>query len=896
MSSVRSRVAFHRLIWVIVGLIALAVAAIGATAWGLRSDLLAAGFRETDRTAALLADQTNRSVATIDAALSDVATRIAALGIDTPTDFARRAYTPEIYRFLDERLHQLPLATAITLTGSDGEVVNTTRQWPRPTVNIADRDFFQHMRDTDDHALYVNVPVTSRVAGTLTVYFSKRVNAKNGTFAGVIAIAVEIGYFANIYESVSSVSGQVFLLRRRDGTVIWRYPDPVRRSGVKLLPTSPFYQVVRNGGGSFRSGGTFNDGIRLVSVRPLADYPLVVDVAVSEQSVLAIWNRRMLAIGAGTLLVVCCAGVLLRIWAKQLGRLIVPQERPARNSQDLKAANDRLDAAMNNVPQGVCMFDAAMRLTICNARYLDMYGLAPSDVGPGSTLRDLLVRRAARDRFSGDPDRYVAELRAQLDRGRPFGAVTQLADERVISVQNQPMADGGWVAVHEDITERQRAEAKVAHMARHDALTDLPNRAHFGEELEKLLARLRAGGPSFNLFMFDLDLFKAVNDSLGHPIGDELLKAIAQRLRGEAFAACTAARVGGDEFAVLQAEEGDAGENAVVLAKRLQAALAEPYRIEGHQIVIGISIGIALAPAHGTTQLELLKNADLALYRAKAGRLGFQIYEPEMDAEERLTRDLEVDLREALAQQQFVLHYQTIIDVPNRRVCAAEALVRWDHPTRGLLAPDRFIPIAEESGLIIPMGEWILHQACRDAATWPEHVKIAVNLSPVQFRSGRGNLLNCVTDALVSSGLSPRRLELEVTESVLLDATAESLAVLHQLKATGIAIVLDDFGTGYSSLSYLRIFPFDKIKIDKSFVAEFSSRADCAAIVCAVAGLGRSLQLDTTGGGGETAEKFELLRAAGCSQVQGFLFDRPVPAAELDFNTSIDDRLVRRVA
>ncbi|HEY4921906.1 MAG TPA: GGDEF domain-containing phosphodiesterase, partial [Xanthobacteraceae bacterium] len=322
--------------------------------------------------------------------------------------------------------------------------------------------------------------------------------------------------------------------------------------------------------------------------------------------------------------------------------------------------------------------------------------------------------------------------------------------------------------------------------------------------------------------------------------------------------------------------------------------LCEPYRIEGHQIVIGISIGIALAPAHGTTQLELLKNADLALYRAKAGRLGFQIYEPEMDAEARLKRDLEVDLREALAQQQFVLHYQTIIDVPNRRVCAAEALVRWNHPTRGLLAPDRFIPIAEEAGLIIPMGEWILHQACRDAAAWPEHVKIAVNLSPVQIRSG--NLLNCVTDALVSSGLSPRRLELEVTESVLLDATAESLAVLHQLKATGIAIVLDDFGTGYSSLSYLRIFPFDKIKIDKSFVAEFSSRADCAAIVCAVTGLGRSLQLETTGEGVETAEQFELLRAAGCTQVQGFLFDRPVPASELDLTTSIDDRLVRRVA
>ena len=894
MSSVRSRVAFHSLIWAVVGVIALAVAAIGVTAWGLRSDQIAAGFRETDRTATLLADQTNRSVAAIDAALSDVQGRIAALGVDTPADFSRLAYTPEVYRFLTERLRQLPQATVITLTGSDGELVNSTRQWPRPTANFADRDYFQHLRQVDDREMYVNAAVASRLAGTLTVYFNKRINARNGAFAGVVSIGVDIEYFANIYESVGSVSGQQFFLLRRDGTVIWRYPDPMPRAGQRLPAASAFYQAVRNGGGNFRSSGYFHYGIRLISVRPLEKYPLVVDVAVSEQTVLASWNRRMLAIGAGILLVVGCAGVLLRVWAKQLGRLIVSEAQLARNSQELKAANDRLDAAMNNVPQGVCMFDAAMRLTICNARYLDMYGLAPTEIAPGCTLRDMLARRAARDNFSGDPDRYVADLGAQLDRGRPFGAVTHLPDGRVISVRNQPMPGGGWVAVHEDITERERAEAKVAHMARYDSLTDLPNRAYFGEELEKLLARLRAGGAAFNLFMFDIDLFKAVNDSLGHPVGDALLKAIAQRLRGEAFAACTVARVGGDEFAVLQAEEGDARENAVVLAKRLQATLGEAYRIEGHQIVIGISIGVALAPAHGTTQLELLKNADLALYRAKAGRLGYQIYEPEMDAEARLRRDLEVDLREALAQRQFVLHYQTIIDVPNRRVCGAEALVRWNHPTRGLLAPDRFIPIAEEAGLIIPIGEWILHQACRDAAAWPEHVKIAVNLSPVQFRSG--NLINCVTDALVSSGLSPRRLELEVTETVLLDASADSLAVLHQLKATGVAIVLDDFGTGYSSLSYLRIFPFDKIKIDKSFVAEFSSRADCAAIVCAVTGLGRSLQLDTTGEGVETTEQFELLRAAGCTQVQGFLFDRPVPASELDLTTSIDDRLVGKVA
>jgi diguanylate cyclase (GGDEF)-like protein len=894
MYRVRRRVAFHSLIWVVVGLIALAVAAIGATAWGLRADQIAAGFRETERTAAMLADQTNRAVGAIDTALRDVQARVGVLDVETPEDFARLVDTPAMYRLLVERLRLLPQATVITLMDSRGELVNSTRQWPHIAANFADRDYFGHLRNVDDHEMYINVPVVSRIGGKLTIYFNKRINARNGAFAGIVAIGVEIGYFANIYESVAAVSEQSFLLLRRDGTVIWCYPEAAPHPGDRLPPNAKFYDILRQGGGSFRSAGLFGTGARLVSSRPLPHYPLVVDVALAESAVLASWNRRMLAIGAGILLVVGCAGVVLRVWAKQLGRLIVSEAKLARNSRELRAANDRLDAAMNNVPQGVCMFDAATRLTVCNARYLEMYGLSSAEIPPGIALRDILARRAVHGNFAGDPERYIAELRAQLDRGRPFCAVTHLQDGRVISVQNQPTPDGGWVAMHEDITERQRAEAKVAHMARHDALTDLPNRAAFAEEMERLLAGLHERGAAFNVFLFDLDMFKTVNDSLGHPVGDGLLEAIAARLRRLMPGACTAARFGGDEFAVLQPAAGDARENAVVLAERMQTVLSEPYGIEGHQIVIGISMGVALAPEHGTNPIELMKNVDLALYRAKAGRLGYQFYEPAMDAAERLRRELEVDLREALAKRQFDLHYQTIIDVPNRRVCAAEALIRWSHPARGLLAPDKFIPMAEELGLIIPIGEWVLREACRVATAWPEQVKIAVNLSPVQFRSG--NLLNCVTDALVSTGLSPRRLELEITESVLLDATPERLAVLHQLKASGIAIVLDDFGTGYSSLSYLRMFPFDKIKIDRSFVAEFSSRADCAAIVCAIAGLGRSLQLETTGEGVETVEQFELLRAAGCTQVQGFLFNRPVPAADLDFAASVDDRLVGRVA
>jgi diguanylate cyclase (GGDEF)-like protein len=895
MSRARRRVAFHSLIWIIVGLIALAVLAVSVTAWSLRSEQAAAGVRETERIATILADQTNRSVAAIDATIKEVQARIAALDIKTPADFSRAAYTEDIFGFLTDRLHRLPQATVITLQGSDGNLINSTRRWPRLDANFSDRDYFRHFSQIDDPTIYVSLPVTSRLVGTLTLYFNKRVNARNGEFAGVVSIGVEIEYFRGIYESIGSVSGQSFLLARRDGTIIWRYPDPVRRVGESVRAGSPWHDAVRQGGGNFRGSGRFDGGVRIVSVRPLADYPLVVDIALSESSLYASWNQRMLVIGGGMLLVICCAVLLLRVWAKQLGRLIVSEAQLAQKSRELEGANHRLDAAMNNVPQGLCMFDAAERLIVSNARYMDMYGLSSALLEPGCALRDLLAQRETAGSFALDSDRYIAELRAQLALGKPFSAITHLQDGRVISVQNQPVAGGGWVAMHEDITQRQRTEARVAHMASHDALTDLPNRVHFSDRMDQLLVALGHSGAPFNMLLFDLDLFKAVNDSLGHPVGDELLKAIAQRLRRPGFANYTVARFGGDEFAVLQAEDGDQRDNAVVLANKLQSVLCEPYSIEGHQIVIGISIGIALAPADGASQIELLKNADLALYHAKSqGRHGYRFYEPQMDRDARLQRELEVDLREALAANQLVLHYQCIIDVPSRRICGVETLVRWNHPKHGLLGPDRFIPLAEEVGLIIPIGEWIMRQACAEAATWPDHVKLAVNLSAVQFRSG--NLLNSITGALADAGLPPERLELEVTESVLLRNNAENLAVLHQLKAFGVSIVLDDFGTGYSSLSYLRMFPFDKIKIDKSFVAEFSNRADCAAIVCAVTGLGRSLHVDTTGEGVETAEQFELLRAAGCTQVQGFFFNRPVPACELDFDADVGRRAIGEVA
>ena len=425
---------------------------------------------------------------------------------------------------------------------------------------------------------------------------------------------------------------------------------------------------------------------------------------------------------------------------------------------------------------------------------------------------------------------------------------------------------------------RQELEQRLEHMAHHDALTNLPNRLRLRQAMENELARVQRG-ESVAVLCLDLDHFKSVNDTLGHPVGDRLLEAVAERLRQNVRDVDIVARVGGDEFAIVQvAAEQPRG--AIILADRLIETLAKPFDLDGHQVVIGTSIGIALAPLDGLDTDQLIKNADMALYRAKAdGRGVFRFFEPEMDAKMQARRTLEIDLRKALAEGEFELFYQPLVNLASNEVSGFEALLRWNHPTRGLVPPSEFIPIAEEMGLIVPLGERILRQACAEAAGWPDDIKVAVNLSPVQFKSK--TLALAVTSALASSGLPPHRLELEITESVLLQDNETTLTTLHQLRQLGVRISMDDFGTGYSSLSYLRSFPFDKIKIDQSFVRDLSGKEDSLAIIRAVAGLGRNLGMATTAEGVETREQLGYLRQEGCTEVQGYLFSRPLPARNI---------------
>jgi diguanylate cyclase (GGDEF)-like protein/PAS domain S-box-containing protein len=438
--------------------------------------------------------------------------------------------------------------------------------------------------------------------------------------------------------------------------------------------------------------------------------------------------------------------------------------------------------------------------------------------------------------------------------------------------------DGYLVAVV-DITERHKAEARIAYMAHHDGLTNLANREFYQERLKQALEEAEGGNKRVAVLCVDLDLFKNVNDSLGHPVGDRLLRLVADRLRSQVRGNNLAARLGGDEFAIIMASDVSPNE-ASDFAARLIKTLSAAYEIDGHEVVIGASIGIAMSPGDGTTSEELMRNADLALYRAKEdGGAVHRFFEREMDRQVQKRRDMELDLRRAFANGEFELHYQPLVDIATDRISGFESLLRWRHPEKGMISPAEFVPVAEDIGLIVSLGEWVLREACSEAVKWPSEVKVAVNLSAVQFRSR--NLVQVVISALAQSGLPPKRLELEITETVFLAETETNLAILHQLRELGVSISMDDFGTGYSSLSYLRSFPFDKIKIDRSFVKDLAKRSDCVAIVRAISGLGRSLNITTTAEGVETIDQLDWLRAEGCNEVQGFLFSAAKPAAEV---------------
>jgi diguanylate cyclase (GGDEF)-like protein len=544
---------------------------------------------------------------------------------------------------------------------------------------------------------------------------------------------------------------------------------------------------------------------------------------------------------------------------------------------ELERQNIRLDAAVNNISQGLCMMDAKGRLVICNEPYARIYNLPENLLRPGTPLKEILSHLFDLGMSSsGTREEYITWRNDVIAR-REYGKNVHELNGRIIMMQHHPMKDGGWVSTHEDITEQKQNEARIRHLARHDALTDLPNRIEFLEQMAKTEAALSRGEMAAVLYI-DLDHFKAVNDTLGHAVGDEVIKQASARLWGATRETDVLARLGGDEFALLM-RPVEAVSDAAKVADRLIKAISAPMFINGQQIEIGASVGIAVGPGDGVKTDTLVKNADLALYKAKSeGRSTYHFFESGMDAQLQQRRSIEAGLRMALHRAELRLVYQPLLGLAHNRVSCVEALLRWDHEGR-TISPVEFIPIAEETGLIVSIGDWVLREALRTAASWPSDVRVAVNLSPIQFKNR--DLVGAVKAALLEANISATRLELEITESLLLSENETTLRALHELRAMGVRISMDDFGTGYSSLSYLRSFPFDKIKIDRSFMADLTTRKDSQAIIQAIIGLGKSLGMTTTAEGVETEEQLALVRQHGATEVQGFLFSPPLSAAAL---------------
>ncbi len=546
------------------------------------------------------------------------------------------------------------------------------------------------------------------------------------------------------------------------------------------------------------------------------------------------------------------------------------------HAQQLQRECESHDSALRHVPHGLCLYDSADRLIFANARFRQIYGLPEEAVVPGTPFDFILRHAIALGHFpTRRPEEVLWERLTYVSR-RENGVVLQkLADGRTIQITHTKTEDGGWIATYEDITERCRAEEQIVYLARHDGLTRLPNRAHFRERLEWALTHV-SRGRQLAVFYLDIDRFKPVNDIFGHDAGDAVLQMVGRRLRGCARESDMVARLGSDEFAVVQTDI-DRPELAGALARRIIAALNEPFDVSNSRLQVAVSIGIAMAPSDGMRPDTLLTFAEQAMRRAKADAQGsYRLFELEMDQRERERRRIERELRGALERNELEVFYQPLFDLRTKRIVSFEALVRWRHHTGVMVLPGEFIPVAEDCGLIGALGAFVLRQACQDAATWPPDIRVAVNMSPAQLRNM--SVLETVQTALARARLPPTRLEIEVTESLLLDTRAAGMQVLHAIRAMGVRIAIDDFGTGYASLGYLRDFPFDKIKIDRSFIQGLLERPECLAIVRAMLRLAGSLGVSAVAEGVETVEQLACLRAEGCTEVQSFLLGAPMPA------------------
>jgi diguanylate cyclase (GGDEF)-like protein len=878
--------------WLVVGgTLLIAAIAVGATlmAQNFRERALRSSGRELENTVLMLAHHFDQQLQDFAVIQKDFVDYVRASGITSAADYRKRLAGQDLHRMLRSKIEALPYMGGVNIIDAEGNLINSSAAWPAPNVNVADRAYFQTFRYDPNAPDVLIEPLYSRISGAWTILIVRKIVGPNGEFMGVVGRGIEPANFEKFFESAVLGESTTISMLHRDGTMLARYPHSSELMG-RNFKNGPFAHQRVFGldhfAGRFMSPVDGED--RLISSHALPHFPILMMATTTRATALTDWREQigiLISVAASSALAI--AGVLIAIVRKLLEQHRLSRER-------LTLEKQRLDRAVNNMTQGLLLFDASQQLVICNQRYIEMYGLSAEIVRPGCSFHDIIAHRRATGSFTGDVDQYVARVLRDVHVRNSM--VVETSDGRSIQIVNEPLTDGGWVATHEDITERRRIEERITHLAHYDALTDLPNRTMFHEHLRQELD-LVAGGEQLAVHYIDIDEFKGVNDALGHLVGDELLKSVAQSLHRCAGPTDFVARLGGDEFAIVQSAV-TSPDQVNELVARVFEAIRAPFDCMGHHLATDASIGIALAPQHGTALDQILKNADMAMYAAKAaGRRTYRFFEPQMDARIHERRQLEIDLRHAIAQGGLEggleVYYQPCLSLKDDRITGCEALVRWRHPDRGMVSPAEFIPIAEDTGLINEIGEWVLATACRDAANWPDDIRLAVNVSPVQFKGG--TLALKIMAALAASNLPASRLELEITEAVLIRDDDTALAILHQLRAIGVRIALDDFGTGYSSLSYLHRFPFDKIKIDRCFVNDIAGPDGSASIVQAVVNLAAARRMTTTAEGVETEEQQRLLRALGCSEMQGYLFSAAKPADKvLELFAAHRSRLARR--
>jgi diguanylate cyclase (GGDEF)-like protein len=824
----------------------------------------------------VLADQADRSLQAMEMVQEAIIQGLHDANVATPAEYAAAASREDLHLSLKARIAALPQVNAITIIDHTGKLLNFSRYWPIPEVDISDRDYFRALAADPKLERFIGQPVKNRGDGTWTIHVARKVTAADGTFLGLVLGAVELGYFERLYQQITPTDDAVVSVFRNDGMLLVRHPNREVMVG-KILPTSGAALIAAKdpSGGVLRNVSPIDGYERLVATKVLARYPIILSISRTVEASLAAFRKQAFVVGASAALLIVCIGVLFLLFLRQarIERRVAGAEERARSERDLRAQYERFGIALDNMVQGLCLFDGDKRLVVMNDRFAELYTVPRHLRRPGTRsdeLRQAVLAR--RGEAAGNWDTVIAPPTLNEPQ---TATIVRLADDRDISVLRVSVPGGGWICTHEDITERRRSEERLRFLARHDVLTRLPNRVQFEEVVARELAICAKTGENVALLCLDLDGFKQVNDLFGHPTGDRLLVEVAARLKGLLGERCIAARLGGDEFAVLVTGLNEA-KTPAASAQAVIDALCAPFLDGERWIDMGCSIGIAMFPRDGDSYEQLLSASDMALVRAKNdGKGGYCFFEATMDAAARERHNLALDLRAAIGTAQFELHYQPQFEVASNDACGFEALLRWTHPTRGPISPAQFIPLAEETGLILPLGEWVLREACREAATWARPLDVAVNLSIAQFR--QSGLCDVVRGVLAETGLQPDRLELEVTESLFLNSSARSQDMLRDLKKVGVRISMDDFGMGYSSLATLQTFPFDKIKIDRSFVSQIALTSKGGAIVRSIVSLGESLGVPVIAEGVETEEQWAFLKQHRCAEIQGFLRGKPLP-------------------